>query len=148
MHISIFIWLKNFSYQINAQVHTQSWNTNIWNQFYWMVSTWRKENVTLEKKVLLFKIFILYNLNVHAKFMFPKIVYNIHPILYTNTIYKSDTCTLPWLSWPHKALHGLRFISDKEIHLGIQTTSQDFDSSNFICNLKGCSEMTLLLDLL
>lgn len=47
--------------------------------------------------------------------------------------------------------HGLRFISNKEIPIGIRTTSQDFDSSNFICNLKGCSEMTpygLLLDLL
>lgn len=64
--------------------------------------------------------------------------------VYIPPFFSSAYCikSLCWESNLHEAPRGFRFIGDKETH--IRTTSQEFDSSDFIGYLKGRSEMTSL----
>lgn len=91
---------------------------------------------------------------IKQKLSFPaKFVYNIHQICYSSINHLHSNINLESThALQHDFVYYMRplwkFIGDKETH--IQTTHQDFDSSDFIGHLKSPSEMTpcgMLLDL-
>lgn len=105
-------------------------------------ATFFSEVCIISKNVCAVRYIIVSEISMISCLLFLPYYTSIVLCIYIPPFFSSAYCikSLCWESNLHEAPRGFRFIGDKETH--IRTTSQEFDSSDFIGYLKGRSEMT------